>query len=151
MTKVKLTDLEQQQKAYFVLEGEIHAQLVAVDMVGGLNEELFDPEVEKTMTFRKAVEIIATIDHEELDKVGCNWQAVYDELQDRYGAAIAAVDQLNLKIQQAGNKVRLQAIETITDTVNEFTQDLDAEDTDSILLVDNLLDIVRFLKTGELD
>ena len=41
---------------------------------------------------------------------------------------------LILKFNKLATKFGLQAIETITDTVNEFTQDLDAEDTGGILL-----------------
>ena len=137
--------LRQKMNEYTDIEGEYHAQLVALDMIGGLNQEMFDPDNEKLMTVRKATEIIAGIDHEELDKVNCDYQAVYDDLQHRYGTAIHAVDKTIMEVRKRGNEIRMRAIENIQNRID----DLSDRGVKNELLIENLREVVDFLQTGE--
>lgn len=140
----KFVELKQQVNAYTDAEGDIHAQLVAIDMIGNLNQEMFDPNIEKFMTVRAATEIIATIDHKELDKVNCDYQVVFDDLQDRYGVAIENTDKAIKKVHRAGNTIRLDAIAWI----NVRIDDLNDRGVRNELLIENLREVVDFLQTG---
>ena len=145
MDRKTFVELKAQQRSFFDTEGDVHAQLVAVDMIGGLDDGMFDPEIETKMTVRKATEIIAKIDHEELDKVDCDYRKVYDDLQMVYGAAIKNVDKNVLEIRKRGNEIRMCTI----DWLNDWISDLNRRSVKDTTLIENLREVVYFLETGD--
>ena len=144
MKSENFVELKQQVNACSDAEGDIHDQLVAIDMIGNLNQEMFDPGIEKFMTVRAATEIIAKIDHKELDKVNCDYQVVYDDLHDRYRLTIENTDKAIQRVHRAGNTIRLDAIAWI----NVRIDDLNDRGVKNELLIENLREVVDFLQTG---
>ena len=112
MTYYSFKELEQRYQKAVAAETKIHEELVALSIVCKVDNGYFKPDHEM-MSARTAAEIVAEIEHPEIDKLDCNFQKVYDDLNDRYTKAKvttegAAEDQI-----LRGNEIRLRAIQQI--------------------------------------
>lgn len=65
------------------VEGDVHAELVAIDILTAYTDGYYDPEVER-MTMRQAAKIASEIDHPSMDNANVDLRAVYQDLELRY-------------------------------------------------------------------
>ena len=130
MTYYSFKELEQRYQNAVETETKIHAELVALSIVCKVDNGYFKSDHEM-MSARTAAEIIAEIEHPEIDKLDCNFQKVYDDLNDRYTKAKVAAEAAAEDRILRGNEIRLRAIQQIENGK-----------------LKNLQQIVHFLQTG---
>ena len=154
MTGKRFSELSKEWEEYHEQESKIGVELTAIEMLGKISENgepgYFDPENETKMTARVAGQIIQDIDHEELDKVDCNYQVVYDDLNNRYSEILKGMNKVGSQVQRQGNVIRLRAIEFINESIEDLTASGTGEDdVGTMFLVDHLEALADFLRTGE--